>query len=101
MLVTMVINKIDNKEAEEFLMELSQESIKLKIFQEELESINVNLRDIESELNLGKISKKIYREFKSILENEKKDLETKNKNITERILIISKKLYKIISDSKV
>ena len=97
----MVINKIDNKEAEEFLMELSQESIKLKIFQEELESINVNLRDIESELNLGKISKKIYREFKSILENEKKDLETKNKNITERILIISKKLYKIISDSKV
>jgi len=82
-------------------MELSQESIKLKIFQEELESINVNLRDIESELNLGKISKKIYREFKSILENEKKDLETKNKNITERILIISKKLYKIISDSKV
>jgi hypothetical protein len=97
----MVINKICLKEAEEILKELSEESIKLKISQEELEGINLNLRDIESELNLGKISKKIYREFKTGLEREKRDLEVKIKKIIEKTLINSNKLYKIISDSKI
>lgn len=97
----MVINKIDIKEAEELLKEISEESIKLKIFQEELEGINVNLKDIESELNLGKISKKIYREFETDLEKEKKDLEIKIKKITERILVNTKKLYGIINNSKI
>ena len=97
----MVINKIDIKESEELLKEIAEESIKLKIFQEELEGINVNLRDIESELNLGKISKKIYREFKVDLEKEKRILEIKIKKITEKVLVNSKKLYKIINDSKI
>ena len=97
----MVINKICIKEAEEILKELSEESIKLKISQEVLEGINLNLRDVESELNLGKISKKIYREFKTDLEREKRDLEVKIKRIIEKTLINSNKLYKIISDSKI
>ena len=97
----MVINKIDFKVPEELLKEISEGSIKLKIFQDELESINTNLKDIETELNLGKISKKVYREFKSELEKEKKDLEAKVKSIIERNLVNLKKLYKIISDSKV
>ena len=97
----MVINKICLKEAEEILKELSEESIKLKISQEVLEGINLNLRDVESELNLGKISKKIYREFKTDLEREKRDMEVKIKRIIEKTLINSNKLYKIISDSKI
>ena len=97
----MVINKIDSKGCEEFLLELSQESLRLKILQEELASININLKDIESELALGKISKKIYKEFKSVLEREKKDLEIKIKKTTEKILITSKKLYGLINAGKV
>jgi hypothetical protein len=97
----MVINKICLKEAEEILKEISEESIKLKISQEELEGINLNLGDIESELKLGKISKKIYREFKTDLEREKRDLEVKIKKIIDKTLINSNKLYKIISDSKI
>ena len=97
----MVINKICLKEAEEILKELSEESIKLKISQEVLEGINLNLRDVESELSLGKISKRIYREFKTDLEREKRDLEVKIKKVIEKTLINSNKLYKIISDSKI
>ena len=97
----MVINKINTKETEEFLIGVSEESIKLKILQEELEGINISLRDIESELNVGKISNKIYREFKSNLGKEKRILESKIKKTTERILINSKELYKIINDCKV
>jgi hypothetical protein len=101
MLVTMVINKIDIKQTEEILMIISEESIKLKILQEELEGINISLRDIDAGIKLGKISKKIYNEFKSNLEEEKRILETKVKKTIERILINSKKLYNVISNCKI
>jgi hypothetical protein len=97
----MVINKINTKETEELLMGISEESIKLKILQEELESVSICLKDIDSELRLGKISKKLYREFKYNLETEKKVLESKVKKTTERILLGLKNLYKTVSDCKV
>lgn len=96
----MVINKISIKQTEELLKEISEESIRFKIFQEELESININLKDIESELNLGRISRKLYREFKSLLEKERKASEAKIKDTKEKILVKIGKVNKILTDSK-
>ncbi|MEM5778316.1 MAG: hypothetical protein QXD43_02010 [Candidatus Aenigmatarchaeota archaeon] len=97
----MVINKINFKECEELLKELAEDVIKLKILQDWLESINVNLAELEAELNLGKLSKKIYRQFKINLEKEKRISEAKVKSTKEKILANLKKVNKILSESKV
>jgi uncharacterized membrane protein YfhO len=97
----MVIKRINLNKIESFLKNISEKSTQIRMFQQEIENININLKDNKSDFTSGRISNEVYKDIKINLEKEKKILEDKINKIIGNFLVNSEKLQKIIDDNKI
>ena len=97
----MVIEKINIDNIENSSKRVIEESSKLKVLQQELDSVNKNLKETNFNFLSGKVSIQVYQTSKKSLENKRKPLIDKiNKNINI-ILPIMKGLSEVINENKI
>jgi hypothetical protein len=97
----MVIEKVNINKIENSLKRVVEESSKLKVFQQELDNLNKNLKEVNFNLLSGKVSNQVYQISKRNLERKRKLLIDKvNKNINI-ILTIVKGLSEVINENKI
>jgi hypothetical protein len=97
----MVIEKINVNKIENSLKRVVEESSKLKVFQQDLDNVNKNLKEVNFNFLSGKVSNQVYQTSKKSLERKRKLLIDKvNKNINV-ILTLVKGLSEIINENKI
>jgi len=97
----MVIEKININKIENLSKRIIEESSKLKVLQQELDSVNKNLKEVNFNYLSGKVSIQVYQTSKKNLEKKRKlliDNVNKNVNITLPIL---KSLSEVINENKI
>jgi hypothetical protein len=97
----MVIKKLNLKIIEKYLEVISEDLEQIKIFQKDSGQIDSNLKNNDSELDVGKISKEIHKGIKARLEREKRVLKVKVNKTIKDIFDNLEKLYKILEINKI
>jgi len=97
----MVIEKINVNKIENLSKRIIEESSKLKVLQQELDSVNKNLKEVNFNFLSGKVSIQVYNTSKKNLERKRKLLIDKvNKNINTTLPLV-KNLSEVINENKI
>jgi hypothetical protein len=85
-----VVKKINLNAVEEFVKNMIKASLNIKLLQDELEDVILQLKDNEKYLSRGDISLDVYKENKSMLEKNKKEILSKINEAIRDALSIAK-----------
>ena len=97
----MVVEKINVNKIENLSKRIIEESSKLKVLQQELDSVNKNLKEVNFNFLSGKVSIQVYNTSKKNLERKRKLLIDKvNKNINTTLPLV-KNLSEVINENKI
>jgi NCAIR mutase (PurE)-related protein len=96
-----VIKRIDLDFINEFIKNIVGVSSQIKLFQEELEDVILQMRENKNYFSTGKISKEIYERNKIILEKEKEKLSSRIDEEIERGLKIIKEAKLVFEENRI
>lgn len=96
-----VIKGINVSEIEEQLKYISEGAAQIKVYEEELENIEENLKDNDKEFKNGKISREMYNDTKSVLKKKIDALTVNINKLVSDVLILLEELNGLVSECKV
>ncbi len=97
----MVIATLSLDAIEKILNDLSKESLRIKLLQEEIANLDRNLQENKAFFSSGRTSKEIYEYIKDMLESERKALLDKLEKPMATTLGLSEELDKIMNANRV
>lgn len=96
-----IIRRIDLNFIKKFVDDTIKLISQIKLFQEELEDVTIQINENEKYFSEGKISKDVFEANKKMLEKERLEVSLKIEKLAERISKIIKRAKSKIEENKI